>query len=66
MMHTYTVYILNNDESLTFVAEYATYEAALNHAKRIATKPVYNVPDPDGVYVLIYDDYHDSPRYTSW
>lgn len=48
------------------VATFDTYEDAFEYADSIATEPVYNRPDPDGTYVLIYDDDHDSPRYTSW
>lgn len=63
----YTVYTADFEyESENLVDSFDNYDAAVNFAQSIATKPIYNTPDPDGVYVLIYDEDHDSPRYTSW
>jgi hypothetical protein len=63
----YSVYTLNmDDNSEIHDRDFDTYDEALAYANSIKTEPVYYQPDPDGVYVLIYDDNHDSPRYTSW
>lgn len=64
MFSVYTLNMVADREE--HVADFDSYEEAIAYADSIATKPVYYRPDPTGVYVLIYDDCHDSPRYTSW
>lgn len=63
----FTVCVMNSDHSsYSILKTFSNYIDARGYADSIATKPVYGRPDPDGVYVLIFDEDHDSPRYTSW